>query len=32
MKLAIGNVLKFDVMKNARVRTGKQLLNERHVQ
>ncbi|WP_078408791.1 PucR family transcriptional regulator [Priestia abyssalis] len=32
MRLTIGDVLKFDVMKNARVRTGKQLLDERHVQ
>ncbi|HWO97642.1 MAG TPA: PucR family transcriptional regulator ligand-binding domain-containing protein [Bacillus sp. (in: firmicutes)] len=32
MRLTIGDVLKFDVMKNARVRTGKHLLNERQVQ
>jgi purine catabolism regulator len=32
MRLTIGDVLRFEVMKNARVRTGKHLLNERHVQ
>jgi|GEM_PF-797745 len=30
--LTVGDVLKFEVMKNARVRTGKQLLEEKSVQ
>jgi PucR family transcriptional regulator, purine catabolism regulatory protein len=32
MRLTVGDVLKLDIMKNSRVITGRNLLNERHVQ
>ncbi|MCQ6267619.1 PucR family transcriptional regulator ligand-binding domain-containing protein [Fictibacillus sp. WQ 8-8] len=32
MRLAVGDILNFEIMKNARVRTGGHILNERYVQ